>query len=103
MPSGSTAMWRRAAQTTHFSNYVFMSGQREAFSAMRWICGAPQSRPWSARRDGISYSACREEHRYRLRRRANDNVPFSSLATRKALRSWSALRTDAVSLGGRSP
>jgi hypothetical protein len=28
MASGSTAMLRRAAQTTHFSTLVFMSGQR---------------------------------------------------------------------------
>lgn len=34
---------------------------------------APQSRPWSARGDGIAHSACQEARRYRLRRK-NDSV-----------------------------
>src|SRR5262245_51128108 len=42
------------------------------------ICAAPQSRPWSARGDGIAHSASQEGRRYRLRRRAID-APFLSL------------------------
>jgi len=34
-----------------------MSDRRGAFSAMRWISAAPQSRLWSARRDGFAHSA----------------------------------------------
>src|SRR5215471_19827881 len=56
-----------------------------------------QSRPWSARRDGIAHFVRPEGHRYRLRRRAIDSAPFSLLATGKACHSWSALRTDVLS------
>jgi len=68
-------------------------GPRRAFSTERWISAAPQSQPWSARRDGTAHSAYQEGRRYRVRRRANDSVPFSSLATGRASRSWCALRT----------
>ena len=44
--------------------YVFMSGQPEAFSAMHRISAAPQSRPWSARRDDIAHSVCQEGRRF---------------------------------------
>jgi hypothetical protein len=44
-----------------------MSDQREAFSAMRRISSAPQSRPWFARRGGIAHCACQQDRRYRLR------------------------------------
>ena len=36
----------------------------------------PQSRSWSARRDGIAHSVRQEGRRYRLRRRAIDNALF---------------------------
>ena len=55
---------------------------------MRRISAAPQSRPWSARRDGIARSACQEGRRYRLRRRAIDSAPVSSLVTGKASHSY---------------
>jgi len=67
MASGSTAMLRRAAELRPSRLYVFMSGQRGAFWATRWICAAPQSRPWSARRDGIAHSARQQGRRYPLR------------------------------------
>src|SRR6516162_2524285 len=41
--------------------------------------------------------ARKEGRRYRLRRRAIDSVPFSSLASGKVSRSWSALRIDGLS------
>jgi hypothetical protein len=47
--------------------------------------------------DGIAHSACQEERRYPLRRRAIDSAPFLSLATGMASRSSSALRTDGLS------
>jgi hypothetical protein len=56
-----------------------------------------KSRPSCARHDGIAHSACQEGRRYRLRRRAIDSGPFSSLVTGKASRSWSALRTAGLS------
>ena len=46
----------------------FRSAQRAAFSAMRRISSAPQSRPWCARRAGIARCARQEGRRYRLRR-----------------------------------
>src|SRR6266581_3189946 len=55
---------------------------------MRRIFSAPQSRPSCARQAG---------HRYRLRRRAIDSAPLSSLVTGRASRSSSALRTDGLS------
>jgi transposase len=42
---------------------------------MRRISAAPQSRPWSARRDGIARSACQKGHHYRLRRREGKWFP----------------------------
>src|SRR5262249_10921046 len=58
----------------------------DVLSDRDWRCRAwnrdPQSRPWFARRDGISQSARQERHRYRLRRRAIDSVLFSSPADR---------------------
>jgi len=33
---------------------LFTSGQRGAFSAMRWISAAPRLRPWSVRRGGTA-------------------------------------------------
>jgi len=51
----------------------------------------------SARRDGIAHCARQEGRRYRLRRRAIDSAPFSSLVTGRASRFWSALRTDELS------
>src|SRR5262249_51607164 len=58
--------------------YVFMSGQRGAFSAMRRISAAPQSRPWCACRGGTGHSAHQERRRYRLRRRVIDVEPDQS-------------------------
>jgi hypothetical protein len=58
--------------------YVFMSGQRGAFSAMRRISAAPQSRPWCARRGGTGHSAHQERRRYRLRRSVIDVEPDQS-------------------------
>jgi hypothetical protein len=52
---------------------VFTSGQRGAFSKALNFCRS-QSRPWSARHDGIAHSARREGRR--LRRRATDTVPI---------------------------
>ena len=46
---------------------------------------APQLRPWSARRDGIGYSAPQEGRRYPLLRRAIGSAPFWSLATGRVL------------------
>ena len=42
----------------------------------------------------VRCSARQEGHRYRLRRRAIDSAPFSSLVTGRAFRFWSAPRTD---------
>jgi hypothetical protein len=61
---------------------------------LRWV---RQSRPSCARRAGIAHSARQEGRRHRLRRRAIDSVPFSSLATGRVSRFWSALRTDELS------
>jgi hypothetical protein len=41
-----------------------------------------------AESDGIAHSACQEGRRYRLRRRAIDSAPVSSLVTGKASRSY---------------
>ena len=41
---------------------------------------------------GIAHCARQQGRRYRLRRRATDSAPFSSLVTGRACRSWSALR-----------
>ena len=49
------------------------------------------------RRDDIAHCARQEGRRYRLHRRAIDSAPFSSLATGRASRSWSALRTAELS------
>ena len=76
-----------------FRRDAFISGQRGAFSATRLISAAAQSRPWSARRDGVAHCARQKGHRYRVRRRAIDSGPFLSLVTGKACHSWSALRT----------
>jgi hypothetical protein len=51
-----------------------MPGQRFAFSAMRRISAAPQSRPSCARRVGIAHSVCQEVRRYRLPRRKGNSV-----------------------------
>src|SRR5262245_1041011 len=58
--------------------YVFMSGQRGAFPAMRRISAAPQSRPWCARRGGTGHSAHQERRRYCLRRRVINVEPDQS-------------------------
>jgi hypothetical protein len=52
--------------------------------------------PSSARRDGIARSVRQGGHRYRLRRRAVGNAPFSSLVIGRACRSWSALSKDEI-------
>src|SRR6516225_4338970 len=53
-------------------------------------------------RDDIAHFVRQEGHRYLLRRRAIDSVPFSSLATGRASHSWVALRTDVLSEIGRA-
>ena len=51
-----------------------MPGQRFAFSAMRRISAAPQSRPSCARRVGVVHSVCQEARRYCLPRRKGNSV-----------------------------
>src|SRR5215470_7926132 len=51
----------------------------EHFQQCAEFSAAPQSRPWSARRAAIAHSVRQEGRRYRLRRRAIDSAPFSSL------------------------
>jgi ElaB/YqjD/DUF883 family membrane-anchored ribosome-binding protein len=47
----------------HVLRDAFMSGQPGAFSAMRSICGVPQSQSSSARHDSIDHSACHKARR----------------------------------------
>jgi hypothetical protein len=68
---GRAIRWARARSAD-----IFTSGRRGAFSAMRGISAAPQSRPWSARHDGIARSVRQEGRRYPRAPPCNRQRPF---------------------------
>src|SRR5262249_28159392 len=79
---------------------------RSIFSAARRICAAPQSRPWSARRDGIAHCARQEGRRYLLRRcnvGARSGAIIVAVSLLPVSNEWSgpamSLRAELVRLG----